>query len=175
MTYEEKSAIVIKQLREDRDRLLDAFNNVRAEIENSAFDDVNGSKFISVNRVNQILDKYKVEIGEMAMNKAEDVELVIKMPKKLYEHIKNDNEYYLEDGETLYTIVENGTPLPKRMLSVDLIIKTLCTKDEDYDYPCITPSYLEEELERLLLEADKWVNFAEELKDVFEEEEEVEK
>lgn len=55
MTYEEKSAIVIKQLREDRDRLLDAFNNIRAEIENSAFDDVNGSKFISVNRVNQIL------------------------------------------------------------------------------------------------------------------------
>ncbi len=42
-----------------------------------------------------------------------DIELVIKIPEKLYKHIKNDNEYYLEDGEELYTIVKNGTPLPK--------------------------------------------------------------
>ena len=39
-----------------------------------------------------------------------DVKLVIKMPEELYKHIKNDNEYYFEDGEELYTIVENGTP-----------------------------------------------------------------
>ena len=39
-------------------RLLD---EIRAEIEQDAFKDVNGSKYIFVNRVNQILDKYKVE------------------------------------------------------------------------------------------------------------------
>ena len=33
MTYEEKSAIVIQQLREDRDRLLNALDKIRAEIE----------------------------------------------------------------------------------------------------------------------------------------------
>ena len=33
MTYEEKSAIVIRQLREDRDRLLNALDRIRAEIE----------------------------------------------------------------------------------------------------------------------------------------------
>ena len=33
MTYEEKSEIVIRQLREDRDRLLDAMDNIRAEID----------------------------------------------------------------------------------------------------------------------------------------------
>ena len=36
MTYEEKSEIVIRQLREDRDRLLDAMDNIRAEIEQIA-------------------------------------------------------------------------------------------------------------------------------------------
>lgn len=33
MTYEEKSEIVIRQLREDRDRLLDVMDNIRAEID----------------------------------------------------------------------------------------------------------------------------------------------
>lgn len=32
MTYEEKSEIVIRQLREDRDRLLDAMDKIRDEI-----------------------------------------------------------------------------------------------------------------------------------------------
>lgn len=38
MTYEEKSEIVIRQLREDRDRLLDAINNIKAEIGSMDFD-----------------------------------------------------------------------------------------------------------------------------------------
>lgn len=38
MTYEEKSEIVIRQLREDRDRLLDAMDKIRAEIESMDFD-----------------------------------------------------------------------------------------------------------------------------------------
>ena len=33
MTYEEKSEIVIRQLREDRDRLQNAIEQIRAEIE----------------------------------------------------------------------------------------------------------------------------------------------
>ena len=42
----------------EQDPVLD---KIRAEIEKAAFDDVNGSKFIFVNRVNQIIDKYKAE------------------------------------------------------------------------------------------------------------------
>lgn len=51
-----------------------------------------------------------------------DVKLVIKMPEELYKHIKNDNEYYLEDGEELYTIVENGTPFTPDVLA-DLLME----------------------------------------------------
>lgn len=36
-------------------------DKIRAEIEQDAFKDVSGSKFIFVNRVNQIIDKYKAE------------------------------------------------------------------------------------------------------------------
>lgn len=36
MTYEEKSAIVIEQLRADRDRLLSVLDKIRAEIEQTA-------------------------------------------------------------------------------------------------------------------------------------------
>lgn len=40
MTYEEKSEIVIRQLREDRDRLLNAIENIRAEIEHWESDNI---------------------------------------------------------------------------------------------------------------------------------------
>lgn len=36
-------------------------DKIRAEIEQTAFMDVNDSKYIFVNRVNQIIDKYKAE------------------------------------------------------------------------------------------------------------------
>lgn len=36
-------------------------DKIRSEIEQDAFKDVNGSKYIFVNRVNQIIDKYKAE------------------------------------------------------------------------------------------------------------------
>ena len=42
----------------------DVLDKIRAEIEQKAFDDVNGSKYIFVNRVNQIIDKYKTESEE---------------------------------------------------------------------------------------------------------------
>lgn len=38
------------------------FEKIKAEIEQDAFNDVNGSKYIFVNRVNQIIDKYKAEL-----------------------------------------------------------------------------------------------------------------
>jgi hypothetical protein len=47
-----------------RDGKSDVLDKIRAEIEKAAFDDVNGSKFIFVNRVNQIIDKYKTESEE---------------------------------------------------------------------------------------------------------------
>jgi len=37
----------------------DTLDKIRAEIEQAAFKDVNGSKYIFVNRINQIIDKYK--------------------------------------------------------------------------------------------------------------------
>lgn len=36
---------------------------------------------------------------------------------------------------------------------IDLIIKTLCPNDEDYEKPCISPAYLRKELEELSLDA----------------------
>ena len=39
-------------------------DKIRAELEQAAFNDVIGSKYIFVNRVNQIIDKYKVEGSE---------------------------------------------------------------------------------------------------------------
>lgn len=57
-------------MRKDEFPLIDAYadskvnevlGKIRAEIEQEAFKDVSGSKFIFVNRVNQIIDKYKAE------------------------------------------------------------------------------------------------------------------
>lgn len=42
----------------EQEQVLD---KIRAEIEEAALDDANGSKFIFVNRVNQIIDKYRTE------------------------------------------------------------------------------------------------------------------
>lgn len=83
------------------------------------------------------------------------MKLIIEIDEKLNERIK-----FLEPhGETmldnLLRAIQNGTPLPKRLISIDTIIETLCPKDEDYDYPCICPSYLEHELEQMVLDADR--------------------
>ncbi len=122
------------------------------------------------------------------MDKMEDVELVIKMPKKLYEHIKNDNEYYLEDGEELYTIVKNGVPIPKGhgdLKDMSKICKPIPAEEDNctgmgmsYDEmdaynDGIDAMYSKVQDAPTIIEADdkeKWVNFAEELEDVFEEE-----
>lgn len=68
MTYEQKSYIVISQLRADRDRLLDAFDKIRAEIADLADSDAYGNyqqgfKF-GLMRAAQIIDKYKAESEE---------------------------------------------------------------------------------------------------------------
>lgn len=41
------------------DGQIEVLEKIRAEIERDAFNDVNGSKYIFVNRVNQIIDKYR--------------------------------------------------------------------------------------------------------------------
>lgn len=70
MTYEEKSAVVIEQLRADRDRLLDVLDKIRAEIEEYTsrqltlaigIDDLEKGKQIALEYVLAILDKYKAE------------------------------------------------------------------------------------------------------------------
>lgn len=43
---------------------IDILDNLKSEIEQDAFKDVNGSKYISVNRVNQIIDKHKKGVNE---------------------------------------------------------------------------------------------------------------
>lgn len=47
-----------------RDGKSDVLDKIRAEIEQAAFKDVNGSKYIFVNRINQIINKYKAESEE---------------------------------------------------------------------------------------------------------------
>lgn len=44
---------------QDEDEVGEVLDKIRAEIEKDAFMDVNNSKFISINRVNQIINKYK--------------------------------------------------------------------------------------------------------------------
>lgn len=39
-------------------------DKIRDDIKQDAFNDVNGSKYIFVNRVNQIIDKYRNEVNE---------------------------------------------------------------------------------------------------------------
>ena len=72
MTREEAIEFIAQSVKSDVDmaKVADAIkaleqepvlDKIRAEIEQDAFKDVNGSKYIFVNRVNQILDKYKAE------------------------------------------------------------------------------------------------------------------
>lgn len=44
---------------EEETEINEVLDKIRAEIEKTALADVNGSKYIFVNRVNQIIDKYK--------------------------------------------------------------------------------------------------------------------
>jgi hypothetical protein len=44
-----------------RQAITDALDKVKAEIDQDAFKDINGSKYIFVNRINQIIDSHKVE------------------------------------------------------------------------------------------------------------------
>jgi len=43
------------------------------------------------------------------------MKLIIDIDKKLYDHIKNDKVYYIEDGEELYSLAQNGEPLPENI------------------------------------------------------------
>ena len=63
MTYEEKSAIVIEQLRADRDRLLGVLDKIKAEIKQMDFDF--GDFYDHTNTIREmileVIDKYKAE------------------------------------------------------------------------------------------------------------------
>lgn len=66
MTFEEKAGIVISQLRADRDRLLDALDKIRTEIEALEYLNIeDGSdgydKYIEQYEVLNIIDKYRAE------------------------------------------------------------------------------------------------------------------
>ena len=54
----EQDHAILKAYSDGANEVLD---KLRAEIEQDAFKDVSGSKFIFINRVNQIIDKYKGE------------------------------------------------------------------------------------------------------------------
>lgn len=58
MTYEEKSAIVIEQLRADRDRLLNVLNDIQAEINTP---NRGTCDYFIVDRIEEIINKYKTE------------------------------------------------------------------------------------------------------------------
>jgi len=65
--------------------------------------------------------------------------LIVDLDDELYSHIKNDNTYFLEDGEELYSIVKNATPIPDNATNGD-VIKALFPKAEVFneDSTCIT-------------------------------------
>ena len=58
MTFEDKAEIVISQLRQDRDRLLNTIEDIKAEIntQNRGICD-----YYIVDRIEEIIDKYKAE------------------------------------------------------------------------------------------------------------------
>lgn len=56
MTYEEKSAIVIAQLRADRDALLKVIDDIQAEINTP---DRGTCDYFIVNKIEEIINKYK--------------------------------------------------------------------------------------------------------------------
>lgn len=58
MTYEEKSAIVIEQLRADRDRLLSVIDKIKAEINTP---NKGTCDYFIVDRIEEIINKYKAE------------------------------------------------------------------------------------------------------------------
>lgn len=58
MTYEEKSAIVIEQLRADRDRLLNMINDIQTEINTP---NRSTCDYFIVDRIEEIINKYKAE------------------------------------------------------------------------------------------------------------------
>ena len=58
MTYEEKSAIVIEQLRADRDVLLNVLNEIQAEINTP---NRGTCDYFIVDRIEKIINKYKAE------------------------------------------------------------------------------------------------------------------
>lgn len=58
MTYEEKSAIVIAQLRADRDALLKVIDDIQAEINTP---DRGTCDYFIVDRIEEIIKKYKEE------------------------------------------------------------------------------------------------------------------
>ena len=66
MTYEEKSGIVISQLRADRDRLQDALDKMRAEIKATSHGkwyvgrlDGKTEEVLLMDEVMEIIDKYR--------------------------------------------------------------------------------------------------------------------
>lgn len=61
MTFKEKAEIVIRQLRRDRDRLLDAIDNIRAEIEAEITPNLSDEQTQAFAYVLQIIDKYKAD------------------------------------------------------------------------------------------------------------------
>lgn len=80
------------------------------------------------------------------------MQIVIKIPDKLYETIISD-EYGVHQG-CIYDIIRNGTPLPKghgRLIDADALIDTLGCSDRDiYAKECIeedAPTIIEAESE----------------------------
>lgn len=59
--FERKAEIVISQLRADRDRLQDAIENIRAEIDDATEIHSDGEFYIKNIDVKRIIDKYKAE------------------------------------------------------------------------------------------------------------------
>ena len=107
-----------------------------------------------------------------------DIELVVKIPEEDYAAIMSDKTYQPRSLTNLEWKIANGTPLPKGHSFIAIcdsdypiteevkqeLKNTVFVGDEDCNYCFDMTEIIEVDKE------EKWVNYAEELKDVFEEE-----
>lgn len=91
-----------------------------------------------------------------------DIELVVKIPEEMYNHIKNGGN--IGASLLIENAIKNGTPLPKghgRLIDADEL-KKYYPHDADWEYPVSTNEYVNETIDdaQTIIEADKGDKYA---------------
>lgn len=94
--------------------------------------------------------------------------LIVELDDEFYNHIQNDHEYFLEDGEELYSIVQNATPIPDNATNGDVISREAVRNIVEDIRDCISVEGYWAILERLKMlpsvkqepKTGHWLHFA---------------